>query len=699
MPPPSAIQLNSPPETSPTVDPSNISSPSHGNNFGLHTSAPDHPAASTNTTELSPEDELGIDLDEEDFSSESSEVLNSMLTNAVDVLETIQQLPIVQETEYTPCIPHVSLEARPNPQLTLFFQTTMPINDQEIRNALKPVLHDPSFLYESLQLTFHTARCWKITLATNCSADIENQYHSVAEYLMSVEHAKIVGWPNPSSPSSWFVMTLYKSVLRVATVAAPEEGEMMDIWFNCKQLAARASFALLDRDVSPSLPFIHDLHRDNWATLPSTAFQWSHTVTPWIVFFSLKKKSDDRFKRHLEQNMALQDWNSQLTTYQLTNRYYICFPSNSHHGLSADFYLNDCSSVVSYMKVDANGTYACKLRNSLGETVTDTCYRLSFSIQRNLDILYAFMEGRTLNNAFELIRPQIEVTPPPPPPQSDWQSCSPFIKIVFPYEVTSKWMGALLKKCFEQVPNYHQYRYHCSQTRTDKNLYSFSVRCSQRILELFMRRIQRAVNTDGEAKKVRVTKVKGYHKNNGRNLRRPFKTFQHTLTIGTLNIRSSRDKINFTAGLMDSYSMDFLALQETHCDGSTPPLAYDGLFFTENKPPKARASLVGVAAISREETRLNLTFEGTPNLALQLVYESNNRPIIFGSIYIPSVGTDIRARCIKQVTDRLIDLYRDYPSVPIIIAGDFNTHPNRLRATFKDILKYYSIHYLPFKSW
>ena len=205
--------------------------------------------------------------------------------------------------------------------------------------------------------------------------------------------------------------------------------------------------------------------------------------------------------------------------------------------------------------------------------------------------------------------------------------------------------------------------------------------------------------TDGEAKKVRVTKVKGYHKNNGRNLRRPFKTFQHTLTIGTLNIRSSRDKINFTAGLMDSYSMDFLALQETHCDGSTPPLAYDGLFFTENKPPKARASLVGVAAISREETRLNLTFEGTPNLALQLVYESNNRPIIFGSIYIPSVGTDIRARCIKQVTDRLIDLYRDYPSVPIIIAGDFNTHPNRLRATFKDILKYYSIHFLPFKSW
>ena len=133
-----------------------------------------------------------------------------------------------------------------------------------------------------------------------------------------------------------------------------------------------------------------------------------------------------------------------------------------------------------------------------------------------------------------------------------------------------------------------------------------------------------------------------------------------------------------------------MAIQETHRDESSPALEFNGLYFTESKPKTAAEALVGVAAISREMVKINLVYEGTPNLALQLIYEADNRPVIFGSVYIPTTKSAYRTKCIRDTTERLIALVGKYPSVPIILGGDFNTHPKDFKSTFSELVKYFA---------
>lgn len=139
------------------------------------------------------------------------------------------------------------------------------------------------------------------------------------------------------------------------------------------------------------------------------------------------------------------------------------------------------------MIINPSGTYAVKLDKKSTMLASEFSPFVSYGIQRNLEILYAFNNKSSLRKTIKkLTDDELNESPA----NSDWVSVKPFILLSFSKEVPPNWVGSIVKDCFDALALGSDFSYHFSQTRTNNNLYSFKIKCSSEILDRFMHCIQ-----------------------------------------------------------------------------------------------------------------------------------------------------------------------------------------------------------------
>ena len=77
------------------------------------------------------------------------------------------------------------------------------------------------------------------------------------------------------------------------------------------------------------------------------------------------------------------------------------------------------------------------------------------------------------------------------------------------------------------------------------------------------------------------------------------------------------------------------------------------------------------------------------NMTLQYIDQTGNRPLFMSSVYIPINRTENKSErqsCIDKITNNLLSIVKKYPSIPLIVGGDFNTHPKEFDTTFSSLL-------------
>ena len=159
-----------------------------------------------------------------------------------------------------------------------------------------------------------------------------------------------------------------------------------------------------------------------------------------------------------------------------------------------------------------------------------------------------------------------------------------------------------------------------------------------------------------------------------RSFGRPKQDFNNQIIIGSMNISSINNKLESCLTIMSQYNIDYLQLQKTRTTKSTPVIYRKGYCITHNGPKdKLTDGCLDVMSISSFELSINIIY-CNDNLSLQFVDQTDYRPLIVGSIYIPHKKVGIRKNIINSCTSTLLTLKRNNPSIPIIIGGDFNTH-------------------------
>ena len=598
-------------------------------NFGNDPLSTDlHLFSDSDLAEDDDDDDQEEDDDQDNVSSNVTtadpvDVTVALTSDALKIIEDVAD-DISDKDDYIDCTPLSTLFSPRDMLLQLYCHSSLPIGVQNIQDGLNPLADNSAVRYDSLKVVSLHSTCFNISMYYCDSSKKNLLQHDIAKLLMSVQYVNIVGWPDGLN-DSWMVMIRFKDSLREVPVSYPKGTESLDSWFTSKLNEATSIFTALSHEITVSSPCLSDVPLDNWSKVSPHDLRWSPEATPWIIIFSLKKNSERRFKNDLGSHL-MSNWDRELRTFKLSGRYYVCFPSPHFYKEKVCDDLMLSSRVSSYMLLDKMGTYAAKVGKNNKFSYSEFSPYVSYDVERNLKILYDFKNNKSLQWSFRTMDMDHANESPA---NSDWIRVKPFILLVFSEDVAMQWVGGVVKNCFTEVSQGSSYHYRFTRTRTSKNLYSFKVKCSEKILSRLSHRIQEVLKIHCPRNiNVRVSDVKGYYQNNGRDLRRPFKPFQNCVKFGTLNVTTLNNRFHTFTGLMDIHHLDYMALQETHRDNSSPALPDSEFYFTENKPDVAVAGLVGVAAISRERSRIDVTYDGTPNLAVQIIHQDKGRPIM-----------------------------------------------------------------------
>lgn len=172
--------------------------------------------------------------------------------------------------------------------------------------------------------------------------------------------------------------------------------------------------------------------------------------------------------------------------------------------------------------------------------------------------------------------------------------------------------------------------------------------------------------------------VSRYNPENGRVLEAPSEQFSGVISVGSLNCGTMKDRAEVMSEIMNDNHIDYLTLQETKSTSSSTPIYLPPYRIAENGPENDVEGFHGVAVFSRSQYSIRVAKDSTPNLVLQFIRQSGNRPFYFGSVYIPHKSTrpEVRKTCITKISYALLKLIEESPTIPIIIGGDFNTSPD-----------------------
>lgn len=219
--------------------------------------------------------------------------------------------------------------------------------------------------------------------------------------------------------------------------------------------------------------------------------------------------------------------------------------------------------------------------------------------------------------------------------------------------------------------------------------FAFRINISNSNMKKFCSVLQQEIPQIFKDNKCLIRIISHYNPENGRVLGAPNKQFSGLISVASLNCGTMKDRVELMSELMNSNHIDYLALQETKSTSSSPPIYLPPYRIAENGPETDMEGFHGVAVFSRSQYSIREAKDSTPNLVLQFIRQSGNRPFYFGSVYIPHKKTpaEVRKKCIEKISYALLKLVEKSPTIPIIIGGDFNTSPGEFERVFRLLLQ------------
>lgn len=221
------------------------------------------------------------------------------------------------------------------------------------------------------------------------------------------------------------------------------------------------------------------------------------------------------------------------------------------------------------------------------------------------------------------------------------------------------------------------------------HLFGFRVNVANYNMEGFCGILQKELPQLFKDNKCVVKIVSRYNPENGRVLKAPSEQFSGVISVGSLNCGTMKDRAEVMSTIMNDNHIDYLTLQETKSTSSSTPIYLPPYRIAENGPENDVEGFHGVAVFSRSQYSIRVAKDSTPNLVLQSIRQSGNRPFYFGSVYIPHKSTrpEVRKTCITKISYALLKLVEESPTIPIIIGGHFNTSPGEVEKVFKLLLQ------------
>ena len=217
---------------------------------------------------------------------------------------------------------------------------------------------------------------------------------------------------------------------------------------------------------------------------------------------------------------------------------------------------------------------------------------------------------------------------------------------------------------------------------TTKNRVAFKININeQKLIDKFVRELQNR----NEMKNARIQKLKSVTIHPTRNLSRPKQKFNKTFRVGTWNCNSINNKTMIVKSLFDELNLDYLQLQETRCFQKRFFSALSGYSFALNGPEKDTRNYHGVMSISQFDMGIDRCNNLPVNMSLQFIEQTGNRPLLLSSVYIPINKQDNKIER-QSCINKLLSIIKKYPSIPLIVGGDFNTHPKEFDTTFSSLL-------------